>query len=225
MLSAAVCKRVLGLVMRWIAVAAACVFFGLSGPARAALLVDIDKSRQQLTVTIDGTKTYSWPVSTGRAGYDTPGGAFRAYRLEPDWYSSKFDDAPMPHSVFFHEGYAVHGTLEASKLGSAASHGCVRLSRENAQVLFELVKKHGLKNTRVAVSGIATVANMRMPEPRHASAPKAKKLTKKQTKKNQKVAAHSDRPQKFNQRSGSRERVGAHEQRMQKKYREAGFRW
>ncbi len=136
--------------MRWAGVLTAILLF--PAIARADILVSISKSQQQMTVTIDGVPTYHWTVSTGRAGYDTPVGSFHAIRLERVYYSKKFDDAPMPNSVFFYGGYAIHGTYEESKLGRPVSHGCVRLARVNAATLFELVRQRGMSNTRIVIN-------------------------------------------------------------------------
>jgi hypothetical protein len=125
---------------------------GLSVLAKADILVSISKAQQQMTVSIDGARTYRWAVSTGRSGYDTPSGGFRAIRLEQVYYSKKFDDAPMPNSVFFYGGYAIHGTYEESKLGNPVSHGCVRLARGNAEILYALVRARGMSNTRVVIT-------------------------------------------------------------------------
>jgi hypothetical protein len=138
--------------MRRVGVAAAAALLCLSAGAQADVLVNISKSQQRLAVTVDGAETYRWPVSTGRAGYTTPSGSFRPVRLERDWYSRKYDNAPMPYSVFFYRGYAVHGTMEARSLGHPASHGCVRLSPANASILFSLVRREGIGRTKVVVS-------------------------------------------------------------------------
>lgn len=122
--------------------------------ASAAILITVDKSAQRMTVEMNGHELYNWPVSTGKAGYDTPSGAFRAFRMEEDHYSKEWDDAPMPHSIFFtQQGHAIHGTLDAKRLGTAASHGCVRLSTEHAKLLYGLVKQDGVLNTRVVLKG------------------------------------------------------------------------
>src|SRR5262245_319965 len=114
------------------AACAAMVF--CSASANAAVLISIDKSVQQMTVSVDGVRRYSWPVSTGRAGYATPSGSYKPFRMEIDHYSKEWDDAPMPHSIFFTpKGHAIHGSFETRRLGSAASHGCVRLSPANAK--------------------------------------------------------------------------------------------
>src|SRR5262245_1280150 len=122
--------------------------------AAASILITVDKANQRMIVAVDGTQRFVWPVSTGRDGFATPSGAFTAFRMEEEHYSKEFDDAPMPHSIFFtKQGHAIHGTLEARRLGSAASHGCVRLSTANAAKLYALVDQHGLGATKVVVTG------------------------------------------------------------------------
>jgi hypothetical protein len=133
-------------------------------PARAALLIDVDKSAQRMTVTRDGEMLYTWPVSTGGGGYDTPSGTFKPNRMDADHYSDEYDAAPMPHAIFFDEkGHAIHGSYEKRNLGSAVSHGCVRLSPQNAAILFTLVKKEGMANTRVNIEGRTTIARRSHP--------------------------------------------------------------
>ncbi len=123
-------------------------------PASAALLIQIDKSAQRMTVSQDGELLYVWPVSTGRAGLNTPSGTFKPFRMEIDHYSEQYDNAPMPHSIFFtRTGDAIHGTFEEKWLGNAVSHGCVRLSRKNAAILWKLVKHEKMANTQVMLSG------------------------------------------------------------------------
>lgn len=120
---------------------------------QANVLVTIDKSSQQMTVAVDGKERWAWPVSTGRGGYATPSGSFPPFRLEKDHFSEEWDEAPMPHSIFFTtKGHAIHGTFDKRRLGSPASHGCVRLAPENAAKLFALVKDRGLANTKVVVA-------------------------------------------------------------------------
>jgi hypothetical protein len=107
-----------------------------------------------MIVSVDGAQRYVWPVSTGRAGYATPNGTFKVNRLDADHYSQQWDNAPMPHSMFFDlHGHAIHGFFDVKHLGMAVSHGCVRLSPANAAVLFALVKQEGMANTSVVVTG------------------------------------------------------------------------
>jgi lipoprotein-anchoring transpeptidase ErfK/SrfK len=108
--------------------------------ARAEVLVVVDKSTQRMTVTVDGAERHAWPVSTGTADYATPAGSFTPLRLARTHFSREWDDAPMPHSIFFTErGHAIHGSGAVGRLGSPASHGCVRLAPGPAGVLFRLV--------------------------------------------------------------------------------------
>lgn len=118
----------------------------------AELGVLIDLSEQTMTVEVEGIRAHTWPVSTARRGYRTPTGRFRPIRLERVWYSRKYDNAPMPHSIFFHGGYAIHGTTEIRTLGRPVSHGCVRLHPDNARVLFGLVRSYGPGSTIIAIS-------------------------------------------------------------------------
>lgn len=134
-------------------------FFLLGGAlrpqaAQAAIVVTVDKSAQQLTVNVDGVTRYQWPVSTGRWGYNTPVGSYRPQRLERQWYSRKYDWSPMPYSIFFNGGYAIHGSNEISRLGRPASHGCIRLHPSNAAILFDLVARN-TGNTRIEITGSA----------------------------------------------------------------------
>lgn len=130
---------------------AVCTFAAGSG-AQAGVVITVDKSAQRLTVDVDGVTRYQWPVSTARWGYRTPNGSYRPERLERQWYSRKYDWSPMPHSIFFHHGYAIHGSTEISRLGRPASHGCIRLHPQNAAVLFDLVRQN-VSNTRIVVTG------------------------------------------------------------------------
>ena len=135
-------------------VAAAALAVAFAAPASAAIIVNIDKDTQSMTVTVDGAPRYIWPVSTGRPGYDTPNGTFRPNRMDADHLSQEWDNAPMPHTIFFDlHGHAIHGFNDTRHIGSPASHGCVRLAPQNAAKLFALVEAEGMKDTTVVVSG------------------------------------------------------------------------
>jgi hypothetical protein len=124
-------------------------------PAHAAVLITIDKLAQAMTVTVDGVPRYHWPVSTGRFGYATPVGTFHPSRMEPTYFSKEWDDAPMPHAIFFTaQGHAIHGSLDTAQLGWAVSHGCVRISPENATTLYSLVSSEGMNHTTVVITGL-----------------------------------------------------------------------
>ena len=125
-----------------------------ANPVAATILINIDKTKQQMTVFLDGVESYNWPVSTGKAGYSTPSGTFTATSMNEIWYSKEWDNAPMPHAIFFmKDGHAIHGSYEVKNLGKPASHGCVRISPENAATLYALVEKTGLNNTQVVLAG------------------------------------------------------------------------
>jgi lipoprotein-anchoring transpeptidase ErfK/SrfK len=129
---------------------------GVPGGNRGAVVVSIDKTNQQMSVFVNGVETYRWRVSTGRAGYSTPSGTYTATSMNEIWHSKEFDNAPMPHAVFFmRDGHAIHGSFDVKNLGKPVSHGCVRISPENAATLFELVRQYGLENTRVVLSGVS----------------------------------------------------------------------
>jgi L,D-transpeptidase catalytic domain len=125
-------------------------------PVASTILINIDKDAQKMTVSVDGEERYHWPVSTGRVGYSTPSGTFTARSMNKIWYSKQWDNAPMPHAIFFTgDGHAIHGTNEVKRLGKPASHGCVRLSPQNAATLYTLVAETGLENTQVVLAGVA----------------------------------------------------------------------
>jgi lipoprotein-anchoring transpeptidase ErfK/SrfK len=123
-------------------------------PAEGAILISIDKSAQRMTVEVDGSPRWIWPVSTGRRGYGTPNGSYKAFRLEKDHFSREWDEAPMPHSIFFTKrGHAIHGSYETRRLGRPVSHGCVRLHPANAAKLYALVERQGVTSATVVVTG------------------------------------------------------------------------
>ena len=138
-----------------------------TGAAQAKIAITVDKDAQLMTVAVDGVQRYQWPVSTGNPSHETPNGSFRTFRMEEDHYSKEFDDAPMPHSIFFTKiGHAIHGTDSVNRLGSPASHGCVRLSRANAATLYALVEQDGVLNATVTLTGSSQVALARNPRGR-----------------------------------------------------------
>ena len=123
--------------------------------AESAVLINIDKTKQKMMVFIDGIEKYDWPVSTGRAGYSTPSGSYTPTSMNEVWYSQQWDNSPMPHSIFFmKDGHAIHGSYEVKTLGKPVSHGCVRISPQNAATLYSLVGKNGLENTQVVLTGV-----------------------------------------------------------------------
>lgn len=127
------------------------VFAGMlwTQAADATVRIHIDLSAQQMAVE-SSSGSYTWPISSARSGYVTPRGEFAPERLERIHYSKKYHMSPMPYSIFFLGGYAIHGSYETAALGQPASHGCVRLSPQHAEILYHMVQAEG---ARISISG------------------------------------------------------------------------
>jgi len=134
-----------------IVAALAVIVLAVCGPAAANVIVHIDRSSQRMSVVVDGVPRYNWRISTARAGYITPPGSYHPEMLARRWFSKRYYNSPMPHSIFFYRGYAIHGTYEISRLGGPASHGCVRLDPGNAAILYGLVEREGMGRTTIVV--------------------------------------------------------------------------
>lgn len=148
--------------MRRSIIFAALLLTGLAAPAQADIKIQmlepiveakIDLSKQRMNVVVNGETLHTWKISSGRRGYSTPTGSYYPYRMHKMWYSRKYDNAPMPHAVFFRGGYAIHGTNSISRLGNPASHGCIRLHPANAKKFYDLVRAHGRNRTMVDLTG------------------------------------------------------------------------
>ena len=139
--------------MRYLLSVLALVIVTLSALDRAdaSVIVDIDRADQSMAVSVDGMARYYWRVSTARRGYITPPGSYHPQMLARQWFSRLYYNSPMPHSIFFYRGYAIHGTYEISRLGGPASHGCVRLDPEHAAILFDLVEREGMRATKIVI--------------------------------------------------------------------------
>ena len=120
--------------------------------AWADVVAHIHLWSRTMDVSVDGVQRYSWPVSTARFGFRTPIGDYRPVRLERVWFSTIYDNAPMPFAIFFMDGYAIHGTNDSASIGRRASHGCVRLDTANAATLFRLVRQQGFANTSIIIT-------------------------------------------------------------------------
>ena len=139
--------------MKYFFALCAALAFLIAAPAmpQAGVVAKVDISQQRMNVYVNGSRRYSWRVSTGRGRYRTPVGSFRPTVLRKMHYSSIYNNAPMPYSVFFYGGYAVHGTNQTKYLGRPASHGCVRLHPSNAARLYSLVKRYGRSKSRIVI--------------------------------------------------------------------------
>ena len=121
------------------------------GSRSGTVVARVNLARQTMTVTVNGKKRHTWKISSGRAGYSTPRGTYRPQRLYSSYFSKKYDLAAMPYAVFYSGGFAVHGTYAVGRLGSRASHGCIRLSNGNARTFFELARTYG-RNVKIVIS-------------------------------------------------------------------------
>jgi hypothetical protein len=121
--------------------------------AEAKLDLFVDKSTQQISVIQNGRLLYVWPVSTGQDRFSTPSGVYAPERLERTWFSRAYYNSPMPHAIFFHHGFAIHGSYDIARLGGPASHGCVRLHPQDAALLYGMVEQEGPGNTTIVVGG------------------------------------------------------------------------
>lgn len=121
-------------------------------PALAARVeARVDLSEQKMRVYENGFLRYVWPVSTARRGKVTPTGSWTAKFLSKNHRSSRYNNAPMPYSIFYSGNFAIHGTDQVSRLGRPASAGCIRLHPDNARILYNMTERAGLKNMRVRV--------------------------------------------------------------------------
>jgi L,D-transpeptidase catalytic domain len=121
--------------------------------AEARLDLYVDKTAQRISIVRNSSLLYVWPVSTGRDKFSTPNGVYAPERLERSWFSKAYYNAPMPHAIFFHNGYAIHGSYDIARLGGPASHGCVRLHPQDAALLYAMVEQEGPGNTTIVIGG------------------------------------------------------------------------
>jgi lipoprotein-anchoring transpeptidase ErfK/SrfK len=140
--------------MRRSVLLAALAYLVLVAPslAQSGVVARVSISSQRMDVYVDGMPRYAWRVSTARPGYRTPVGTFRPTGIFRYHASTIYSGSPMPYSIFFLRGYAIHGSYETRYLGRPASHGCVRLHPANAAVLYSLVKQYGAGSTLIEIS-------------------------------------------------------------------------
>lgn len=124
------------------------------------IYVQIRKSEQKMYVYINGSLEHTWLVSTGKWTSRTPDFEGKPNgRIYDEYTSTKNPGGDykglgnMPYAVFLYKGYAIHGTTTGnfSKLGTTASHGCVRLHPDNGFIFNRLVRAQGIQNTWVSI--------------------------------------------------------------------------
>jgi hypothetical protein len=149
-------------------------------PPSPTVVITVDKGSQRMSVRVNGVQKWNWAVSTGRRGYATPRGTFKPIYMARHHRSREWNNAPMPHSIFYtSRGHAIHGSDAVGRLGAPASHGCVRLAPSNARQLFALVQQHGVARTQVVITGAERAPNAvartkAAPQPQASSRAQAK---------------------------------------------------
>lgn len=131
--------------------------------ASCQVFIDVVKSAapQHADVYVGGVKKYTWNVSTGiEPGHRTPN--FDTHpngRIYDSYMSRTYPGGDynglgnMPYAVFIKGGFAIHGTGRSNwpKLGTRASHGCIRLHPDNAKIFNRLVRGAGIAQTWITV--------------------------------------------------------------------------
>ncbi len=112
--------------------------------------IDVNLAEQTLTAT-DADGTFSTKISSARPGFTTAKGCYDNPQLEQVHPSRKLDNSPVPHSIFYSGGFAIHGTLDDASIGRPASYGGIRVSRYAASVIYGLIEYYGTAKSKVCV--------------------------------------------------------------------------
>lgn len=101
--------------------------------------IDIDISDQTLTAWQGDTVVLKTKVSTGKPGYETVTGTFYvntklryAHMIGED-----YNTPDVPWTMYYYQGYAVHGAYWHNNFGRPVSHGCVNMRVNESKLLFE----------------------------------------------------------------------------------------
>lgn len=120
-------------------------------PTEKPLWIKVTIDKQNVTVYDAKNRIVeSFVCSTGLPGSDTPKGTYkiqeRGYSFfsktyqEGAYYWTQFSGDFLFHSVPFDKNRNIE-TAEAAKLGTKASHGCVRLSMDNAKWIYDNIPR------------------------------------------------------------------------------------
>jgi lipoprotein-anchoring transpeptidase ErfK/SrfK len=127
----------------------------------APLTLSANLRARILTVQLGGTTLKTFAVAVGQDRYPTPLGSFSIRKIvwNPSWHpppNSEWakgktakgpgdPDNPMKVvKIFFQEpDYYIHGTDDVESLGSAASHGCLRMDPDEVADLAKIIMEHG----------------------------------------------------------------------------------
>jgi lipoprotein-anchoring transpeptidase ErfK/SrfK len=132
----------------------------VSAEGGGGLSLRVSVSARELYV-LNGSEVMStYPVTVGTSAHPTPKGSFRMKHIvwnprwvPPDekWAAGKTAKGPGEKGnpmgkvkIFFNEpDYYIHGTLATSELGTAASHGCIRMRNADVIEVAGLLMEHG----------------------------------------------------------------------------------
>ena len=130
-------------------------------PAEAPIRLQANLGARILTVLNGNTKLRTYPVAVGNPRYPTPQGTYQIRKMvwNPSWTpppNSSWAKGKKPQGpgdpknpmkvvkIFFHDpDYYIHGTDDVESLGSAASHGCLRMDPDEVADLAKLIMEHG----------------------------------------------------------------------------------
>jgi len=117
----------------------------------------LDRSSYTLRLWKDLKPAKTYTVAVGQVGLETPEGLYHIQnkQVDPTWNVPESDWAgdlagqsipPGPSNPLkarwmgIYEGAGIHGTEETSSLGTAASHGCVRMAIPDVEELYDEVE-------------------------------------------------------------------------------------
>lgn len=125
---------------------AAVIALFMTSMARAELLLDVSIGAKEMAIYQDGQLVDVWRINPAKRGYRSPYGTHRVQFMSKNHRSRRYNNAPMPNAIFFSGNYAIH----AGRLDDAGSHGCIRVSRANSEILWNMVKRNP-SNVKIVV--------------------------------------------------------------------------
>lgn len=130
-------------------------------PALWAQRIEVDLSDQQLVAYEGDLAVWRAGVATGKDKFETPPGTYAVYGkylyddMTGDLQGEEYDVRKVPYVMYFHQGYALHGTYWHNQFGTGArlSHGCVNLSMDDAEWLWNWAQPGWVREQAGRVAG------------------------------------------------------------------------
>jgi L,D-transpeptidase catalytic domain/Putative peptidoglycan binding domain len=128
--------------------------------SRYGTFVAISRGRRELRLFVDRRLAKTYRVGIGAIGFDTPAGEYEVETkaANPAWYVPNSEwagdlagkvipgndpDNPIKARwMGFHDGAGIHGTADEASIGTAASHGCIRMLIRDVIDLYDRVPLH-----------------------------------------------------------------------------------